>query len=281
MNSSGIDFAFLSLSSPHVNFGDQLKTNVLARETNEVGAELVSKYPKRFGLLATLPLPDVTASIEEINYSLDVLHADGFTLPTNTQGVYMGQSQLDPVFAELNRRKAVVALHPNKPGAVPEHVNELLPIPLMEFFFDTTRTVINMITKGTIQRFPDIKFIIPHASAVLPVILERLTLVKDTLEKVNILGESDMYTDFRHLYFDLAGKPVPTQLHDLLEIVPEDHLLYGSDYPYTPSQTCIKLKNDLNETELLTATQRQKIYYENALALFPTLLTRLEDPGSN
>lgn len=80
-------------------------------------------------MLASLPLPNVEDSIEEIKYAMDILHADGFTLPTNTQGVYLGDHSLDLIFEELNRRKAVIVLHPNKPSCVPQNVNEGLPIP--------------------------------------------------------------------------------------------------------------------------------------------------------
>lgn len=271
MDKMGIGCSFLSLSSPHVNFGDQLEANALARETNTFGANLCAAHSDRFGLLATLPLPDVEASIIEINHCLDVLQADGFTLPTNTQGVYLGEKELDPIFAELNRRKAVVALHPNKPSAIPKNANQLLPIPLMEFFFDTSRTVVNMILKGTIRRYPDIKFIIPHAAAVLPVILERLTLATDLIEKVDPTGKLDIYRDFRSLYFDLAGKPVPTQLTNLLALISDDHILYGSDYPYTPAPLCKELMDDLNETELLSSVQKKKMYCLNASTLFPSL----------
>lgn len=155
----------LSISSPHINFGDKTDAKILARKVNEEGAELVKRYPDKFGLFASLPLPDVKDSIDEIRYAKDILHVDGFALPTNTHGVYLGNPCLDPIFEELNRHKAVVVIHPNKPSSIPENVVEDLPIPMMEFFFDTTRTVINMILKGTLKKFPDIKFIIPHAGA--------------------------------------------------------------------------------------------------------------------
>lgn len=275
MNQMGISYSLLSLSSPHVNFGNQVKANALARETNNVGAHLASLYPNRFGLLATLPLPDSEASLEEIHYCFDVLNVDGVTLPTNAQGIYLGEKKLEPIFKELNRRKAIVSLHPNEPDAIPEHVNQLLPIPLMEFFFDTSRTVINMILKGVIRKYPDIKFIIPHAGAVLPVLLERLTLATAVIEKVDPAKHLDIYEDFKTLYFDLAGKPVPTQLLNLLSIVPEDHLLYGSDYPYTPASLCEELLKDLKQTNLLTETQKKKIFSQNAFSILPNLENKL------
>lgn len=272
MEHLGITAAMLTLSAPHINFGDQKAAKILARKVNEDGAEIIKKYPYKFGLIASLPLPDVDDSIEEIIYAMDVLHADGFAFPTNTQGVYLGNPCLDPIFQELNKRKAVVILHPNKPSSVPENVAEELSIPAMEYLFDTTRTVTNMILKGTIRRFPDIKFVIPHAGAFLSILCDRLDsffrfgYVQNDGEKINV------YAELKSLYYDIAGMCLPNQLKTLLEIADIEHLFYGSDYPYTPDYGCTILADLIEKTELLTDEQRHNIYYTNALKLFPRLV---------
>ncbi|AJQ25597.1 amidohydrolase family protein [Pelosinus fermentans] len=265
----GISTTMLSITSPHINFGDDHAAKALAREVNEDGAKLIQKYPGHFGLLASLPLPDVATSIEEIQYAIDVLHADGFTLPTNTQGVYLGNPCLDPLFEELNKRKAVVVLHPNMPSAVPEYVLENFPMPFMEFFFDTTRAVMNMILKGTLKRFPDIKIVVPHAGAVLPILADR---IHTALQMLKVVGNSvDVYDALQGLYYDVAGVCLPRQLDALLSLVGTEHLLYGSDYPYTPAFGCIYLADALDKTDLLTNEQRRAIYRDNAANLFPRL----------
>lgn len=276
MDRLGITTSMLSLSSPHINFGDKNSTKALARNVNEYGAELVRKYPGRFGLFATLPLPDIENSIEEIQYAIDILHADGFALPTNTRGIYLGNKCLDPILEELNRHKSVVVIHPNKPSSIPSNVVEGLPVPMMEFFFDTTRTVVNMILKGTMKRFADIKFIIPHAGAFLAILADRIapalqimpSAFGEQIEKDSI----DVYSALKGLYYDLAGACLPRQLADLMEIVDVDHFLYGSDYPYTSLPACTILKDALDKTEILTEEQRQCINFGNALRLFPRLL---------
>lgn len=277
MEQLGISRSMLSISSPHINFGDRDAAKILARKVNEDGAELVKKYPDRFGLFASLPLPNVEDSVEEIQYAKGILQVDGFALPTNAQGVYLGNPCLDPVFEELNRHKAVVVLHPNKPSKVPENVVEGLPIPMMEFFFDTTRTVINMILKGTLKKFPDIKFIIPHAGAFLPILADRIAsaiqMTPDSFGE-NIKGEADtidIYDALKNLYYDVAGVCLPRQLADLLQIVDVEHLLYGSDYPYTPRFGGIILADALDKTNLLNNKQRHAVYHDNALKLFSHL----------
>ena len=269
MNKLRITTTMLSITSPHINFGDDNAAKILARKVNEDGAEVVRKYPGRFGLLASLPLPNVEDSLEEIRYAMDALQVDGFTLPTNSQGVYLGDPSLDPIFAELNRRKAVVVLHPNEPSAIPEKVLEGFPLPFMEFFFDTTRAVINMMVKGTFKRFPDVKVVVPHAGACLPILADRLYGASQIVEfgKDNI----DVYATLRRLYYDVAGVCLPLQFAALLKLANKDHLLYGSDYPYTPEVGCVYLANAFDKTDLITDAQRRAIYRDNALKLFPRL----------
>ncbi|WP_085981690.1 amidohydrolase family protein [Paenibacillus riograndensis] len=275
MEQLGIAVSLLSLSSPHIHWGDREAARELARRVNEDGAELVRKYPGKFGLLASLPVPEISDSIVEIKYAMDVLHADGFTLPTHALGVYLGNPCLHDIFAELNTRKAIVALHPNRPALVPEHVLERLPAPMMEFFFDTTRTVMNLIFTGTFSRFPDITFIIPHAGAFLPVLADRIAPALHMMP--SIFGEHtedagvDIYTSLKGLYYDIAGACLPRQLDNLLQLIGTDHLLYGSDYPYTPADACKSLADGLEGTNLLTDEARCQIYGENALRLFPGL----------
>jgi predicted TIM-barrel fold metal-dependent hydrolase len=265
MDRQGISIALLSASSPHINFGNREGAKALARNVNEYGAEVARRYPGRFGLLASLPLPDVEDSIQEIRHALDVLHADGFALPTNTRGVYLGDPRLDPIFEELNTRKAVAVLHPNKPGSVPCGVAEELPVPFMEFFFDTTRTAINLLMKGVLVRFPEIRFVIPHAGAFLPILVDRVNMYFQVMSTVGL----DVYSQFKKFYFDVAGMCLPRQLADLIQLVDVGHLLYGSDYPYTPEPVVKLLADALDKTHLFTTEERQAIYSQNALSLFP------------
>lgn len=264
MKDLGISTSMLSI--PYL--GDNVDNKSLARRVNETAAELVKKYHGKFGLIASLPLPDVKDSIEEIRYAAEVLNADGFTVPTNANGIYLGNPCLDQVFQELDKRKAVVILHPNKPGSVPGNVAEELPMPAMEYLFDTTRTVINMILKGTLKRFPNIKFVIPHAGAFLTILADRIAFGTQMMPGSDEKDRLDICGELKTLYYDVAGVCLPIQLEALLKIVDIDHLLYGSDYPYTPKPACIELADALDKTNLLTDEERRAIYHDNAFKLF-------------
>jgi 6-methylsalicylate decarboxylase len=132
----GIEKGMLSISSPGVHYGDDAAARRLARKVNEAGAELVIKYPGRFGFFAALPMPDVDGSMEEIAYALDVLQADGIGLKTNVHGIYLGDRRFDPILQKLNRRKALVFIHPTSPSCWQQCALGY-PRPLLEFPFNS------------------------------------------------------------------------------------------------------------------------------------------------
>jgi 6-methylsalicylate decarboxylase len=230
MDRLGIATSLLSISSPGVYFGDETAVRDLAREMNEIGRRAVKDNPGRFGLLASLPLPDVDAAMAEIAYCCDRLDVNGFALLTNVGGTYLGDPSWEPVFRELDHRKARVFVHPTSPACW-ERTSLGRPRPMLEFLFDTTRAVVNLVLGGTIARHPDIEFIIPHAGATLPMIVDRVGVISRLLD---VDASVDVLRDVARLHYDLAGFPVPRQLDALLTITTLEHLHYGSDYPFTP-----------------------------------------------
>jgi predicted TIM-barrel fold metal-dependent hydrolase len=272
MDRMNIATAMLSISSPGIHFGDDAAARQLAREVNEFGATLVRDHPSRFGLLAVLPVPDIDGTLAEIDYAVEVLHADGFKLPTHSRGVYLGDARLEPVFAELSRRAAAVVIHPQKPSAVPANVLDGYPIPMMEFLFDTTRAVTNLIMNRTLERFPGVKLILPHAGAFLSMLADRLTGRRRMYAPEGQQGEApNIHEVLRKMYYDLAGYPVPGQLFALLQIMGADRLLYGSDWPFTPEAKVMQLQQKLLTTDLLTHEQRQAVFQGNSAAMFSRL----------
>jgi predicted TIM-barrel fold metal-dependent hydrolase len=230
MDRLGIATSLLSISSPGVYLGDESAARDLAREMNEIGRRAVVDHPGRFGLFASLPLPDVDAAMAEIAYCRDHLDVDGFALLTNVGGTYLGDPSREPIFRELNRRKARVFVHPTSPACW-EQTSLGRPRPMLEFFFDTTRAVVDLVLGGTIARHTDIELIIPHAGATLPMIVDRVAVFSRLLE---VEASVDVLRDIARLHYDLAGFPVPRQLDALLTITTLEHLHYGSDYPFTP-----------------------------------------------
>lgn len=231
MDRLGIGTSLLSISSPGVHFGDDREARDLARAVNEEGHRAVTDHPGRFGLFASLPVPDVDGSIEEIRHCYDVLDVDGVALLTNVGGTYLGDASLEPVFDELDRRRARVFVHPTSPACWEETALGR-PRPMIEFIFDTTRAMVNMVLNGAIARHPNIELIVPHAGAALPVIADRVASFARML--VDPDAEVDVVADLARLHYDLAGFKAPRQLDAVLALTTLEHLHYGSDWPFTP-----------------------------------------------
>ena len=174
MDEMNIKTAFISLASPHPYWGNNKETVELIRKINNEGAAIVSKYPDRFKLFATLPLPDIENSIKEINYAYDELHAVGIKLPTSVDGVYLGDEKFDTVFRELNKRKAIVVLHPVQTLNLPDSAIKEYPPAMALYLNETTIAVLNLIYSGALEKYSDIKFIIPHGGSLLPSLSARL-----------------------------------------------------------------------------------------------------------
>jgi predicted TIM-barrel fold metal-dependent hydrolase len=233
LDDNGIDLAVLSMSSPGVHFGDDDQARALARAVNDVAAAAAEQHPDRFAFFASLPLPDVEASVDELTRSMDELGAKGVIVETNAQGVYLGDPVMEPVYAELARRRGILFIHPTSP-ACSEATSLGRPRPMIEFMFDTARAVTDLILAGVLDRHPDMPVIVPHAGGVLPLLADRIQGF------MSIFGDPDqpkpdVHGALARMYYDLAGDPFPRLVPSLLTIVPRDHVLYGTDYCWTPA----------------------------------------------
>lgn len=274
MDKINISKSILSITSPgtHLKVDDNELANKVTRETNDEMAEICAKYPTRFGFFASLPMPDVEGSLKEIDRAIDTLGAAGFAIMTNAHGYYPGDPKLDPVFAKLNARKAVIFMHPTEcctPGhaGVPKALDKY-PTPMMEYFFDTTRAIVNLLLSGTVDKYQDLTFLVSHCGATIPPLVERFTAFA-----TSILGQKDSLSStqvkelFRtRFYFDLAGFPFPDLIHGYLTVGDPSRLLYGSDYPYTPEKTSIFLSERMDEglRKLFDDDLIKRIYSGNA-----------------
>ena len=266
MDEHGVGTAILSLTTPGTWFGDAKSASQTARRVNEYAADLGRSHPGRFGFFAAIPLPDTDSSLHEIDYSLGTLKADGISLLTSYADKWLGDSAYHSVFEELNRRKAVVFVHPTAPlccrALLPDISAAMIEIPQ-----DTTRAVTNLVFSGTLAKFRDIRFIFTHAGGNVPMVLGRMHQYapKDYAEKV----PDGIENELRCLYYDIAGTAYRPAIAALTSFVPSTQILFGSDHPFVPlADTAERLPNlDLSAGDL------QRIGRDNALALLPRLKT--------
>ncbi|HEV2748884.1 MAG TPA: amidohydrolase family protein [Gemmatimonadales bacterium] len=270
MDDAGIDVAVVSLSTPGVHTGDSAKARALARRCNEFAAQLVHARPDRFASFACIPLPAIDASLEELSYALDVLGADGLVLFTNSNGVYLGDAVLEPVFEELERRKAIVFVHPNpSPDAVAHSLR--LPDNLLDFPTDTNRAVAQMHYTNRFARTPHVTYIFSHAGGSIPYLAARFAIVD---EMGFIAGGEQRATAaamFRRIYWDTAlaaSDPVLRMLGDVAGI---DHVLFGTDFPYLRRDLAVKSKHQILQSSAVSDVERRAILGGNAARLFSRL----------
>lgn len=264
----GIETGMLSISSPGVHYRDDAAACRLARKVNDASAEAVTKHPRHFGLFAALPMPDVDGSLEELAYSLDTLHADGIGLKTNAHGIYLGDAKFDPIFQELNRRKALIFIHPTSPSCWHQCAMGY-PSPMLEFPFDTARAVTNLIFSGTLERYPDISIIIPHNGGTIPILAGRITAIGSRLN-LGTAGTKDAITYLRRLYYDTAIESRHT-LSSLLQLADVSHIVYGSDWPWYPEAAGLETNKELEESRFFSDEDRDAICRTNALRLLPRI----------
>ena len=266
LDKNGIQTAMLSISQPGLKFDDIEGTRSMLRYTNEYGACLVRDHKGRFGLMATLPLADIDGSLREMEYALDTLKADGINLLTSYGNRYPGNPHFDPVFEELNRRKATVFFHPNMPaccvGILPD-----VPGPTIEYQFNTARAVTNLLYTGTLTRFPDIKYIFCHSGGALIPQVGRVVRHATESKKIAAKLPNGPWAEIKKLYFDTAQASDPWNFGASRTFMPITQLLLGSDYPFIQVSDTVNalLELGMSEAELRAVTR------DNALRLFPRL----------
>ena len=270
MDEAGVQTSVLTLAAPQ-------PTNAkVIRSANEAAAKLREKHPGRFLFCAALPLPDVDAAIRETIYALDTMKADGIKLATNVQGQYLGAPELDTLFSVLNERKAVVILHPHRPEPVNRQVMQQTPLAMQEYLSETTRAISNLISRNVLARYNNIKLVVPHCGAYLPLSIPRMKSLAPVMQANRMVGEIEWDKNLATLYYDLAGAHSPEVIRLLLTITTPDHLLYGSDYPYVAPNVLTQGLNRMKQylsTEPDLAPFKNMILYKNAEWLMSKSLT--------
>lgn len=267
MDKFGIAAAVTSNPSPWTWFPRD-EARALVRDSNDYAAALARDHAGRFGVFAALPMPDIEGSLAEIAYAFDTLHADGICLTTSYDDKWPGDPLFAPVLEELNRRQAVVFIHPASPaccrGLLPG-----VPDPTIEFMFDVTRCITSLLFSGTLSRLSDIRFIFTHAGGAAAQLAERIirnaALQKGIAER---LPKGARY-EIEKLHYDITTSTSRATLDAIKDTVPTTQLLFGSDYPYLPvAQTVQGLEQYGFATADLAAINRG-----NAELLFPRLKT--------
>lgn len=265
MDRSGIATSITSLIPDGAWFGDVALARRIARDANEYAAKLARDYPGRYGVFATLALPDIEGSLREIEYALDVLKADGFALMTSFADKYPGDPAFWPVLEELNRRRAVVYTHPLTPNCCANPIAQWLPSSAIEYPADTTRMIASLLFSGAAARFPDIQWIHSHGGGVLPFVYSRFTRQEAALKERAAVLPNGVLHEVRKFYYDTAQANHPGALAALLKLAPVSQVMFGTDFPFRPGAEVV----DGLAQYGFAAAELQAVERGNALRLMP------------
>ncbi len=230
MDDGEVATSILSITQIAMHVDDKERVRRLARDCNDYAAKLITDYPGRFGMFTALPLPDIDGALREIEYGMDVLKADGVGMYTSYGDKWMGDPLFDPVMAELNRRKAVIYVHP----AVPDCCVNMVPSQQdanIEYGTDTTRAIAHMVFTGTASRYPDLRIIWSHAGGTMPYLIERFMRTA-TFPEFRKLLPGGFLPEAQRFYYDTAQASNAIALTAARMVIPASHFVFGTDYPY-------------------------------------------------
>ena len=267
MDRGGVAASVISITNPGLWFGDKAVTGRLARACNEYAAKVVADYPNRFGFFAAMPLPDVDATLKEIAYAFDTLKADGAGLFTSYEDTWLGNAAYRPVLEELNRRNAIVHVHPTAadccrdlkyaPGVGPGS---------MEYGTDTTRAITGVCFNGDATRFPGIRWIWSHAGGTMPFLAGRMDGAAANFKTQLPNG---LIPELKKFYYDVAGAANAGALVSLQKLVSTDKILFGTDFP--PGGTSKGVAQALRELKMFSESDLRAIERDNAVRLISRL----------
>jgi predicted TIM-barrel fold metal-dependent hydrolase len=270
MDRNGVASAVLSIPSPGTWYGNVELARRIARDANDCAARLVSDHKGRFGMFATLTLPDLDGSLAEVAYAFDQLKADGIHMWTNYGDFWLGDPRLSPLLEELNRRKAVVYTHPTTPNCC-GHLLPEAPVPMIEYGTDTTRSIASLVLSGAASRYADIRWIFSHAGGTAPFLVERFLFQGDvqskTPEGAKKIPNGVLY-ELRRLYFDTAQSANPYAMGPLTRLVPITQICFGTDFPYRAMADNV---SGLAECGLFSPRDLDQVGRANASRLLPRL----------
>jgi predicted TIM-barrel fold metal-dependent hydrolase len=259
--------AVLSITNPGLYLGDRAQAIRLSRECNDYGAKMVQAHPTRFGLFAAMPLPDVDATLKEIAYAYEQIHADGIGFMTSFGDTWLGNPAYKPVMEELNRRNAVVFVHPTAadccrdlnyaPGVHPAS---------MEYGTDTTRAITGICFSGDAVRFPNIRWIWSHAGGSMPFLAGRIGGAAGNFKEQLPNG---LIAELKKFYYDLAGAANVGAVASLQKLVNSDKILFGTDFP--PGGRMLETAQTIRALKMFSEADLKLIDRDNVVKLLPRL----------
>ncbi len=264
MDKGGVQASITSITTPGLWFGDLTFTKKLTRMCNDYAAKLTTDFPGRFGMFVNLPMPDIDASLKEIEYGMDVLKADGVVFFTSYGDKWFGDASFDPVMEELNRRKAVIYTHPTTATCCTNMIPGI-PDSLIEYNTDTTRALAQILLTGRASRFPDVRIIWSHGGGQMPFLYNRFNRLANMPQFAKFLPNG-LRPEIARFFYDTAAAYDAGPMKALREAVPMSQIVFGTDVPWGDPAIIGKA---LEECGAFSADDMKLLNRDNALRILP------------
>jgi predicted TIM-barrel fold metal-dependent hydrolase len=272
LDRNGVAKAIISTSArPRVDNLTPEQIRAQARASNQYGARMVQDYPERFAQFGFLPMPDVEATLQEIEYVFDVLKAPGVGMMTSYGDLWQGNPVFDPVLQELDRRKAVIFCHPLPAQCCTALMPRVAPREalFLEFPYDTGRAVVSLLMSGSLVKYRDIRWIFCHCGGPVPALAGRIRNAMSEMspEVVARMAPDGLDYELRRQYYDTADAAYGPTMAAIMNYIPTSQILFGTDYPFLRVQTNAKEITDRG----LSAEDMLALQRGNVTALMPQL----------
>jgi 6-methylsalicylate decarboxylase len=266
MDMAGVSRAVLSVTTPGVPATGEAGRRI-ARESNEYAATLAADHGRRFGFFTCVPMDDLDAALGEVAYGFDVLKAQGVGLFTSYAGHWLGDSQFDPLFAELERRAAIVFVHPTSAACCTRLIPEVADT-LIEYGTDTTRAIASYVYRGAARRFPNVRLIWSHSAGTMPYLIERFDGA-DHSPAAQAQAPDGFRASIARFWYDIAQASNPVATRALRTVVPLERIVFGTDYPFRSSADHVR---GLESGKVFTRPEIAGIYHANLAKGLPSLV---------
>jgi predicted TIM-barrel fold metal-dependent hydrolase len=266
MDVAGVTRAMLSVTTPGVPATGELGRRI-ARESNEYAAQLAADHGRRFGFFTCVPMDDMDAALKEVAHAFDVLKAQGVGLFTSYSGRWLGDAQFDPLFAELERRRAIVYVHPTSAACCSRLIPEVADT-LIEYGTDTTRAIASYVYRGAARRFPNVRMIWSHSAGTMPYLIERFDGA-DRGEAARAQAPDGFRASIGRFWYDVAQASNPVATQALRSVVPVERIVFGTDYPF---RTSLEHVNGLENSKVFQRQELAAIYRGNVTSRLAELV---------
>lgn len=256
MDAAGIDMQVLSAMGPAAqNFNSGVAVPLAQTLNNELKTEVIDAYPGRFAGFATLPMMDPAASADELKRTVEELGFLGALINGMCNGEFLSHPQFEPVLKTAQDLGVPIYLHPSTPvkRVASAYYNDMSTMPHQTlgmnghgWHYETGLHIQRLIVDGTMDKFPDLQWIIGHAGEGLAFHVDRDDEVHANVGTFDSL-ELDSFTDYYHrnLYVTSSGYPYDRPFRLMREVFGDDRIMFSVDYPFAENARSAQWALDL------------------------------------